>query len=329
MKRTLLFLCVTIFLIIMGVRTANAQHYMDIYLYDGNKQTFPVSSVREISFRGEITATGITLNKSSIRLPIGTSQKLIATVLPDSATCKGVIWISSDTTVAVVDSMGVVRSVSKGGSIITAQTSDGLISADCVVLVFDIYECNVILPPDNEIWYTSADGNVINMDSYPATLESNSYVNGKGIYSFGSSVNSIGGCFGDKGYQFSSITLPRAVTGITTHRALAGLKKTHSLILPPSVTSIGTDVFGELGDDLEEEPIKHIYFMSKKSPTCNVHPFWNLHGTVWVHYTEGSDYSLIEKEVKEWGDQSGLKWIMIETRYNSSSESVIDIPGTW
>jgi uncharacterized protein YjdB len=272
-------------------------------------------TVRPVSEKQFVEMTNIQMMSDSLYLPENYEQYIDISIIPQNATAKPINWFSSDTTIATVDNRGLIRTVSEGRCIITAQTNDSLISAKCVVEVFGIYTYHVILPPDNEIWYTSADGNVINMNSYPATLTSNSYENGKGVYKFNSSVNSIGSNFGDKSYLFTSITFPTTVKGVTSYRALAGLRKAHSIILPPSVTSIGTDVFGSMGDDLEEGTVKHIYFLSQTSPTCDWRPFWNLSGAVWVHYPEGSDYSQIEKEVKEWGDLSGMKWRMVETRY--------------
>ena len=313
-------------------------YYNSSYLYNGkveNTVEFTISyyggyvmskgnrehghTVRPVFEKPYVEMTNIQMMSDSLYLPENYEQYIDISIIPQNATAKPINWFSSDTTIATVDNRGLIRTVSEGRCIITAQTNDSLISAKCVVEVFGIYTYDVILPPDNEIWYTSADGNVIYMDSYPATLTSNSYENGKGVYKFNSSVNSIGSNFKDKSYLFTSIIFPTTVKGVTSYRALAGLRKAHSIILPPSVTSIGTDVFGSMGDDLEEGTVKHIYFLSQTSPTCDWRPFWNLSGDVWVHYPEGSDYSQIEKEVKEWGDLSGMKWRMIETRYKISN----------
>ena len=116
----------------MGVMTANAQYYMDVFYNDGNKQTIPVSSVKVISFWSAISVTSISLNESSVKLFCGTSYELIATVLPDSATDKSVSWSTSDASVATVDN-GVVTAKKVGTATITAKAGDK--SATCAITV--------------------------------------------------------------------------------------------------------------------------------------------------------------------------------------------------
>ena len=48
--------------------------------------------------------------------------------------------------------------------------------------------------PNNEIWYTSSDGEVIEpygIDNFGARFESNTYENGKGVIKFNGNVTSI------------------------------------------------------------------------------------------------------------------------------------------
>lgn len=51
--------------------------------------------------------------------------KIEPLILPDNATTKNLSWESSNTSVAIVDSHGVVTSLSKGKAVITATTKDG------------------------------------------------------------------------------------------------------------------------------------------------------------------------------------------------------------
>ena len=69
--------------------------------------------------------TSVTLNKTSLSLNEGESSTLTATVKPDNAYDKTVVWTSSDTSVAKVDGNGKVTSVSKGSATITATANDG------------------------------------------------------------------------------------------------------------------------------------------------------------------------------------------------------------
>ena len=79
-----------------------------------------------------VPVSSLTLNKSSLTLEVGQSEQLTATVLPDDATDKTVVWKSSNGKVAsVVDGLVVANSV--GTAKITAVA--GSITAVCNVQV--------------------------------------------------------------------------------------------------------------------------------------------------------------------------------------------------
>ena len=82
-----------------------------------------------------IPVTGVTLNKTSLGLTVGGSERLTATVTPSDATDKSVTWTSSNTAVATVDSSGTVTAVSTGTAAITVTTADGTKTATCAVTV--------------------------------------------------------------------------------------------------------------------------------------------------------------------------------------------------
>lgn len=83
-----------------------------------------------------ILAESISLDKTSLTLLEGTSEKLTATVLPEDATNKKVIWSSSDPSVAVVDENGNVIAIKEGQAVITATTTDSInLTATCNVTV--------------------------------------------------------------------------------------------------------------------------------------------------------------------------------------------------
>jgi|GEM_PF-5041394 hypothetical protein len=82
-----------------------------------------------------VGATDITLDSNTLRLKIGDSYQLAATVLPENATDKSVIWSSSDSKVASVSDNGLVKGLKEGHATITA-TCDG-ISATCDIEVTD------------------------------------------------------------------------------------------------------------------------------------------------------------------------------------------------
>lgn len=92
------------------------------------------SSTCEVSvIRGFVATKGISLNKSTTSILVGSSETLINTISPATATNKDVIWSSSNTSVATVDSNGKVTAKKVGTTVITA-TSSGY-SSTCTVTV--------------------------------------------------------------------------------------------------------------------------------------------------------------------------------------------------
>ncbi len=79
--------------------------------------------------------TSISLDKTTITLNNGSSATLIASVNPSNANNKNVIWSSSNTNVATVDSSGKVIAKEKGEAKITVKTVDGGKTASCAVTV--------------------------------------------------------------------------------------------------------------------------------------------------------------------------------------------------
>ena len=93
--------------------------------------------VATIKVRVESGVTSISLNKTSISLNIGKTEKLVATVLPSNAQDKSVTWSSSDNSIATV-SNGTVTAIKPGTVTITAKTSNGKV-ATCKVVVNNPY----------------------------------------------------------------------------------------------------------------------------------------------------------------------------------------------
>lgn len=89
--------------------------------------------------------TSVNLNCNNATLSEGECLHLIATVLPDDASNKSIIWSSSDESVATVNQEGVVTAISKGIAIISAKASDGSnVSASCTINVKKLVS-NIIL----------------------------------------------------------------------------------------------------------------------------------------------------------------------------------------
>ena len=78
-------------------------------------------------------ATDITLDRTSAELSVGGTLTLHATLTPANSEST-ITWESSDTSVATVNSSGVVNAVSAGTTVITATVS-GDIEAECLITV--------------------------------------------------------------------------------------------------------------------------------------------------------------------------------------------------
>lgn len=79
-------------------------------------------------------ATDIALNKETLALNIGKSEKLIPTITPADASNQNIKWSSSDEKIATV-SDGAVTGVAEGIATITVTTEDGGKTASCKVTV--------------------------------------------------------------------------------------------------------------------------------------------------------------------------------------------------
>lgn len=79
-----------------------------------------------------VEVESVTLDRTTLDLTVGDTEQLTATVLPEDATDKTVVWSSSDTSVATVAD-GLVTALAPGTATVTASAGDR--SAECVVTV--------------------------------------------------------------------------------------------------------------------------------------------------------------------------------------------------
>ena len=82
-----------------------------------------------------IKVTGVSLNKNAVILKTGKTETLFATVKPQNADNKKIIWTSSNNSVATVSQNGVVTALKSGTATIKAITEDGGYTASCTVVV--------------------------------------------------------------------------------------------------------------------------------------------------------------------------------------------------
>ena len=76
-----------------------------------------------------IPVESITLSPEKVEVGVGGSKQVVATISPANATNRELIWTSSDTSIATVDSNGIVTGVKVGNVTITAKTTDGTVVA--------------------------------------------------------------------------------------------------------------------------------------------------------------------------------------------------------
>lgn len=80
-------------------------------------------------------ATGVSLDKNTLSLNVGDTERLTATVAPSDADDKTVTWASDDTTIASVTTAGLVTAKKVGTAKISATTTDGGFKAEATVTV--------------------------------------------------------------------------------------------------------------------------------------------------------------------------------------------------
>lgn len=97
-------------------------------------------------------------------------------------------------------------------------------------------------PANNQIFYTSSDGNVVTPNI--AGIESNTYENGQGIITFNSEITSIKEYAFDKCSTLTSIILPSGVQNIGKF-AFGNCKNLTSIIIPSTMKSLGAGAFFE------------------------------------------------------------------------------------
>lgn len=82
-----------------------------------------------------VAVTGVTLGRTALSLAVGESETLVATVAPERAADRTVVWSSSAPAVATVDQTGKVTAVSAGSAVISVRTNDGGYTATCALTV--------------------------------------------------------------------------------------------------------------------------------------------------------------------------------------------------
>ena len=102
--------------------------------------------------------------------------------------------------------------------------------------------------PNNEIWYTSTDGNIVTPNKSfknqfgGVALESNTYEDGKGVMTFNGEITTIGGSAFSGISTLANITLPNSVASIEDG-AFADCTSLISATIPDGIAEIGSRTF--------------------------------------------------------------------------------------
>lgn len=89
-----------------------------------------------------VPATGVKLDQTSVKVALGSTATLVATVEPDNSTNKNVTWASKDTAIATVDK-GVITPVKVGKTTVTVTTDDGAFTASADVEVTEAGQAQI------------------------------------------------------------------------------------------------------------------------------------------------------------------------------------------
>lgn len=132
----------------------NEQFYRTHYcpVIDKTLQNLGIAYI-SISEPETIKVTGVQLNTNSVVLEVGESIQLVATILPNTATNKTIMWKASNSNVVVQN--GKVTAQTTGDSVITVTTEDGNYTAECSIIVQE----KTVNDNHTEITSLSLDGN--------------------------------------------------------------------------------------------------------------------------------------------------------------------------
>ena len=86
----------------------------------------------------EIVPTGVSISPTTLNINRYTSSQLAATLTPEDVSNKTVIWSSNNTSVATVNSTGLVTALAPGNVTITTTTQSGNLTATCNITVSDL-----------------------------------------------------------------------------------------------------------------------------------------------------------------------------------------------
>ncbi|MDR1563469.1 MAG: Ig-like domain-containing protein [Oscillospiraceae bacterium] len=103
---------------------------------------------KAFTYNQDIPVTGVSVNKTSITLQRNEEAIITATVVPENAANKNILWTSSNSAVATVDANGIVTARGVGSAVITVSTVDGNFTATTNINVGPILAKGVTFLPE-------------------------------------------------------------------------------------------------------------------------------------------------------------------------------------
>lgn len=114
---------------------SDRQYYWGPTIYLVNGQEPAIAELLNPGGSSNINVTSVSLNTSSLSLNVSDTQSLLATVSPSDATDQSVAWSTSNSSVATVDSNGLVTANTEGTATIMVTTNDGGFTAQATATV--------------------------------------------------------------------------------------------------------------------------------------------------------------------------------------------------
>ncbi len=124
-------------LTLTATETASGTITVQAKAVDGSEVTATMNIMFNYVASQDVAVAGIALSSTSLSLKVGDTHTLIATVLPENATNKGMRWSNTQPDVVNVE-YGILTALAPGNATVTVTTIDGGFTATCEVTVEDV-----------------------------------------------------------------------------------------------------------------------------------------------------------------------------------------------
>ena len=126
---------------ILSINTSVAGRITITALNTGKAEVYTVVDNKRYACQVSVEAVkveNITLNKSEVAIKQNETYNLVATVAPSDAEHTGLVYSSSDESVAEVSEKGLIKGKKPGDCVISVSTADKSVRAECKVTVLEL-----------------------------------------------------------------------------------------------------------------------------------------------------------------------------------------------